>query len=82
MLGGTAHSGNRLVHSNLQISTHTRYKLAHLNLDRATYYIKKRVCVQNKSNLLLNIILYNTGTLQLFTINIINLKRKIYTKDN
>ncbi len=70
MLGGAAHSGNRLVHSSLQIYAHTRN------------YIKKRVLVQNKSNLLLNIIFYNTGTLQLFIINIINLKRKIYTKDN
>jgi hypothetical protein len=32
-----------------------------------------RVLVQNKSNLLLKIILYNTRTLQLFIINIINL---------
>jgi hypothetical protein len=33
---------------------------------------KKQVLVQNKSNLLLKIILYNMWTLQLFTINIFN----------
>ncbi len=40
---------------------------------------KKRVLVQNKSNSLLKIILYNTWTLQLFTINIINCNGK-YTQ--
>jgi hypothetical protein len=40
------------------------------NCGNATY--KKRFLVQNRSNLLLKIILWNTLTFQIFTINIIN----------
>ncbi len=43
---------------------------------------KERVVVQNKLNLLLNIILYNTLTLQLFTMNIIKMNWELFTKDN
>jgi hypothetical protein len=41
---------------------------------------KKRVVVQDNSNLLLKIILQNTGTLQLFTINLIKYKMEIIDK--
>jgi hypothetical protein len=41
---------------------------------------KKRVVVQNNSNLLLKIILQNTGTLKLFTINLIKYKMEIIDK--
>ncbi len=43
---------------------------------------KKRVVVQNKSNLLLKIILFNTGSLQIFTIDVIEMYWKLFTKDN
>jgi hypothetical protein len=43
---------------------------------------KKRVVVQNKSNLLLKISLFYTQTLQLFTINKIKLNRKLFTRAN
>ncbi len=43
---------------------------------------KKRVVVQKKLHALLKIILSNSWTLQLFTINIINLFGNIFTKDN
>jgi len=41
---------------------------------------KKSIVVQNNSNLLLKIILQNTGTLKLFTINLIKYRMEIIDK--
>jgi hypothetical protein len=60
-------------------------QLLHHNLDllkifalkKLSNFYKKRLVIQNKLNLLLQIILYNTWTLQQFTINISNLMESI-----
>jgi hypothetical protein len=57
-------SNSILIGLKLDPSIYTQWKRLKLVL--------KRILVQNKSNLLMNIILYNTLTLQLFAINKVN----------